>query len=124
MPTLKRRRIKPAILESDKETLVGVISISTYKPTNPLFALDKVSALLADMESKQKAAIAARGAYESQLDLAHDAEQGFHEAILGVRKQVLAQFGDDSPETRLVGMKRRSDYKKIRRKSVATTSQN
>jgi hypothetical protein len=116
MSNLKRRRIKQAVLESDKESLLGVSSIAAYKPTNTLFATDKISALMTDMVAKQNASFTAKGTYENLADAAQDAEQAFHEAILGMRKQVVAQFGDDSPEVRLIGMKRRSDYKKPTRK--------
>ena len=49
------------------------------------------------------------------LDTARDdaaaAEWAFHNAMLGGKDQVKAQFGDDSNELQSLGLKKKSEYK-------------
>jgi hypothetical protein len=52
---------------------------------------------------------------QADLDAARDdstaAEWAFHNAILGAKDQVIAQFGDDSNEVQSLGLKKKSEYK-------------
>ena len=47
-------------------------------------------------------------------------EWEFHNAMLGAKMQVTAQFGDDSDEVQAIGLKKKSEYKApTRRKQSA-----
>ena len=118
-----KRRIPDAVLDDDKTALIGLQSIVGYKPTNANYTVEKIVALATDWENKQKAAIAAKQAAETAMDDLVDAARLFHDAILGAKNQVVAQFGDDSNEIQTVGMKKRSDYKRpIRKNNKKTTA--
>lgn len=45
-------------------------------------------------------------------DTATTAERAFHNAMLVVKKQVSAQYGEDSDEVQAVGLKKKSEYKR------------
>jgi hypothetical protein len=58
---------------------------------------------------------------EAELDTARDeataAEWAFHNAMLGGKDQVKAQFGVDSNELQAVGLKKKSEYKSPKSKA-------
>jgi hypothetical protein len=45
------------------------------------------------------------------MDAARAAEWAFHNAMLGVKDQVIAQFGKDSNEVQALGLKKKSERK-------------
>ena len=44
-------------------------------------------------------------------DVVNAKERAFHNAMLGTKKQVVAQFGENSDEVQAVGLKKKSEYK-------------
>jgi hypothetical protein len=44
-------------------------------------------------------------------------EWEFHNLMLGVKEQVIAQFGKDSDQLQAIGLKRKSEYKPPKRRS-------
>jgi hypothetical protein len=61
------------------------------------------------------------------LDAARDATQAaewaLHHAILGVKRQVVAQYGPDSDAVQAIGLKKASDRKRpVRRARVAASA--
>lgn len=61
----------------------------------------------------QTAATAAK-----KIDTAIANEWAFHNNRLGVKTQVAAQCGDDSPQLQALGLRRKSDYKTPAKKKV------
>jgi hypothetical protein len=63
-------------------------------------------------------------AADAKRAAANAAEWEFHNAILGAKTQVTAQFGDDSDELAALGLKKKSEYKSPtrRRQEVEPTS--
>ncbi len=48
---------------------------------------------------------------EAARDTANAAEWAFHNAMLGAKDQIIAQYGDDSNEVQSLGLKKKSEYK-------------
>jgi hypothetical protein len=71
-------------------------------------------------QPRQLAEILAQQALATARDIACAAEWALHNAVLGARTQVRAQFGDDSNEVQAVGLKKASDRKRPARLSVRT----
>ena len=67
--------------------------------------------LVAAMQAAQKAEVQAFEAARIARDLAAKAEWALHNAVLGVKTQVAAQFGKDSGEIQMLGLKKTSEYK-------------
>ena len=61
----------------------------------------------------------AKRAYETARDNAVAGEWALHEVVLGIKQQVVSQYGDDSNEAQAVGLKKKSERKKSARKPKA-----
>jgi hypothetical protein len=63
------------------------------------------------MQGQQSAETQAEAAYKAARDNAVAAEWAFHNAVLGAKEQVIAQFGKDSNEVQAIGLKKKSERK-------------
>lgn len=106
------KRIRPGILQEDRDVLSAIKGFSTpvYKPANDAFSV-------ANIQAGQDAVVAAREIEvqkQGEADDARDdtvaAEWAFHNLVLGGKDQVIAQYGDDSGEVQAVGLKRKSEH--------------
>jgi hypothetical protein len=105
------RRISPAILQDDLESFAGLQGITNYAPSNAAYSLAAITAAKQSMEAAQTNATQAAVAAAAARDTANARERNFHDAIIGVRIQVTAQFGDNSDEVLAVKLKKKSEYK-------------
>ena len=90
------RRIAPAVLQADLESFAALQAITTYAPANAAYTLAAITALKQSMETKQTAETQAAANLAAARDGATDGEWGFHNAILGMKIQVNAQYGENS----------------------------
>ena len=117
MPTNGQRpRLRPVLVQADKDTLAALQAIPGYTPANPLYALDKVEAALAAYTQAQASEVQTQAAYEAARTAVYESERRFHDLILGVKEQVIAQFGSNSNEVAAVGLKKKSEYKRPNRR--------
>lgn len=113
------RRLSPAEIETDKTTLVAVSGLSDYAPVNPRYSIDAASRLEAAVEQAQREETRLLKALAAARDTAIAAEWALHEAMLGVKRQVLAQYGPDSDAVHALGLKKRSEKKRPSRRKAA-----
>ena len=113
------RRITSAVLGADREAFDALQGIAGYAPANPAFKTEAVKAARDRMDDLQREATQAEAAASAKRDAATAAEWDFHNAMLGAKVQVEAQFGPDSEEFSSIGMKKRSDYKRPTRRRQA-----
>jgi hypothetical protein len=96
-----------------------VKTLTDYNPANGAYRTDTVTALEAAMEQAQREETRLLKALAAARDAAIAAEWALHEAVLGVKRQVLAQYGPDSNAVHALGLKKRSEKKRpIRRKAA------
>jgi hypothetical protein len=113
------RRLTPAEIETDQATLVAVSGLTDYAPTNAAYGTRTVSTLETAMEQAQREETRLLKALAAARDAAMAAEWALHEAILGVKRQVLAQYGPDSDAIHTLGHKKRVEKKRpVRRKAA------
>jgi DNA-binding GntR family transcriptional regulator len=72
------------------------------------------------MDEEQETETQAEAAAKAARDDATAAEWDFHNAILGAKQQVTAQYGADSNEVQSVGLTKKSERAKPKRKSSAS----
>lgn len=114
------RRIASGVLGDDRAGFDALQGIAGYTPANPAFTVEKIKALRDRMDDLLREATQAEVAADAKRAAANAAEWEFHNAMLGAKVQVTAQFGDDSDEVAALGLKKKSDYKSpTRRKQVA-----
>jgi len=102
-------RIKPSTLQDDTDALAALKNIPGYTPANAKFALDKVQTVADTMTAKREAETQQQAALDAARDDATGAEWDFHNAILGVKEQVKAQFDGDSNEWQALGLTKKSE---------------
>ena len=112
----KTKRLNPLILKADADTITNLETIAGYKPANDAYTLAKAQALVTAHALAAAAEVKAEAAFKTARDIAVAAEQAFHTMALGVRDQVIAQFGKDSNEVQSIGLKKKSERKTAGRK--------
>ena len=106
------KRLRPAILQSDRDTLAAIGGITGYAPANAAFTLSKLQTSGSAMDAAQETETQAAGQADAARDDATAAEWDFHNAILGAKDQVRAQFGADSNEWQSLGLVKKSEFAK------------
>ena len=110
------RRLKPSILLADENGYAALEAITTYAPVNPAFSFKALAAARTDASKLRRAELEAHAAAAAMRDAVVAKEWEFHNLMLGVKTQVIAQFGIDSDELESLGRKKKSEYKSPGRK--------
>lgn len=106
------RRLRPAQIQEDRDAFAALESVAGYAPANPAYALTAVTAAQTNLNSAQQAEVQAVAAAAAARDSAVAREWEFHNLMLGVKEQIIAQFGKNSNEVQAVGLKKKSEYKR------------
>jgi hypothetical protein len=109
-------RLRPPQLQRDATIFASLTALNDYAPANKNYSLAAVQGISEAMKAAQRAELNAQNALASARDLAAAAEWEFHNAILRVKEQVIAQYGHDSNEVQALGVKKKSEYKAPGRK--------
>jgi hypothetical protein len=113
------KRLPPAKIGADESGFAALQAITGYTPINPAYTLNAVRTAHMELENLRRAEAQAAQALASARESAVAQEWEFHNLMLGVKEQVIAQFGKDSDEVQALGLKRKSDYKPPIRKSIS-----
>ena len=106
------KRIAPAVLQADRDSLAGLKTITNYSPANQEFteaALDTAETEMAEAQRIETQALAAAAAAR---DNAVAKEWAFHNKSVGMKDQVIAQFGRNSNQAQTVGRKKPSEVRR------------
>ncbi|MFZ5909025.1 MAG: hypothetical protein ACOYYU_03310 [Chloroflexota bacterium] len=115
----QNKRLTPAKKQADLEAYTALQALNDYAPANAAYAEAAVQSRLQALRSAQKAEVNAQNALAAARDAAVAAEWEFHNMILGVKEQVIAQYGRDSDQVQALGLKKKSEYKAPVRKAKA-----
>ena len=110
-------RVTPAKMQVDLDSYTAWQGITTYAPANTAYAKVAVTAKYTALKAAQDAEIAAQVALATARDAATAAEWEFHNTMLAVKEQVIAQFGKSSDQVQSLGLKKKSEYKAPARKT-------
>jgi hypothetical protein len=113
------KRLPPGKIEADESGFAALQAITSYTPINPAYSLDAVANAYLELENLRRAEAQAQAAMTAARDGAVAKEWEFHNLMLGVKEQVIAQFGKDSGEVEALGLKRKSEYKPPTRRSLS-----
>ncbi|HEY0404667.1 MAG TPA: hypothetical protein VGC89_03000 [Pyrinomonadaceae bacterium] len=105
------KRIRPAVLREDRDSLAAVKKISAYAPHDPALSTAALTALAANVDAAQEEEAQTEAAAAAARDRATALEWEFHNAIVGMRDQVTGQFRRESDEAQSVGRKKPSERK-------------
>ena len=109
MAKKKSARLSQRILSQDRQIAKAVLSFADYQPANKEFTAKRLREALDAIEQATKAEEAAMDALAKARDKAIRAESEFHEVVLGAKRQVVAQYGEDSDQITALGLKKKSE---------------
>ncbi len=109
MAKTKSARVSQRILKKDRQIAQAVLSLKDYKPANADFSAQRLQEALEKLKRAEEAEAAALEAAAKAREAAVSLETAFHELVLGAKRQVIAQYGDDSDEITSLGMKKKSE---------------
>jgi hypothetical protein len=113
----QNRRLTPKQIRTDQKVLEVIKSLSpSYAPANPRYNVADAEARHAAMLQAQAQEVEAHGKAAAARDAANASEWEFHNFILGVKPQVVAQYGTDSDQIQAIGLKKKSEHKRRRRR--------
>ncbi len=99
-------------MREDSEAYFGLMALEDYQPANPTFSKETMTQHYQVMLTAVEAEVNAANALAAARDTAVAAEWDFHNAMLGAKAQVVAQYGDDSDQVQSLGMKKKSEYRR------------
>lgn len=106
------RRIDTQTILADQTTMIAVQNFTDYNPNNPLYTKAALAEKQAKLDAARAAEIHAQNTLYALRDAATTAEWEYHQAVLGLKEQVIAQYGSDSDQVRALGLKKKSDRKR------------
>ena len=115
----QHKRLPPGKIEADDNGFAALERIKGYTPINNTYSLEAVRSAHEELHGLRRAAAAAQARAQAARESAVAKEWEFHNLMLGVKEQVIAQFGKDSDEVEALGLKRKSDYKPPKRRASA-----
>jgi hypothetical protein len=113
-------RAKPQVLETDEDALLALKTFTGYQPSNPVYTIATLTMKYDAMRAAQETEITAQNALSAARDAAVLAEWDFHDFLIGIKDQVIAQYGPDSDEVAALGLKKKS-ARKTRSRSTPTS---
>ena len=105
------RRLSNVIIDADREAFDALQGITNYAPANPAYSTATIKAARDRMDDAQRESTQADAEAAARRDALAVARSDFHDALLGAKVQVEAQFGSNSDEYASLGMKKKSAYK-------------
>ena len=105
-------QVNPKVLAKDRKTLVAVKALPFYDARNADFELPKLEAAASRLQAAEERFVLANAEWDTARDELAAAKRAFHDAMVGARGQVSAQFGRNSTEVQAVGLKRKSERKR------------
>lgn len=122
MASNPNNRVQAQTLLADREAYIAMQSMPDYTPANVSYSSAELVETYQAMEAAIAAEINAQNALKAARDAARKAERKFHEAILGAKDQVIAQYGVDSNQVQAMGLKKKSDRKRSARRVAAPST--
>jgi hypothetical protein len=111
------RRVTPAVLGEDREAFDALQAITNYAPANAVYRTETIKAARDRIDEAQRELTQAEAAVDARRAALTAAQWEFHNAMLGAKVQVEAQFGSNSDEYASLGNKKKSEYKRPARRS-------
>jgi cell division GTPase FtsZ len=109
------KRIAPSVLKEDNLALIGLRTLTDFVPSSPEFSAEGLLALQQEMEEAEDLLVEIVKSAATQRDRVARLQTTYHERLKQSKNQVVGQYGPDSPEVQVIGLKRQSEYRRPRR---------
>ncbi|WP_309715268.1 hypothetical protein [Armatimonas sp.] len=112
-----QKRVTPAQLQADRDTLIAAKALSDYAPRNNKYSVASADAAQLRNDNARTRVLRAKAELAAALDEERSSGVEFHEIGIGIRDEVMVQYGSSSDAYASVGRKKRSERKRPVRKS-------
>jgi hypothetical protein len=112
MSPRSKRRLSPLEIKADRDALVAVKELRTYTAVNPAYSIQAASELEAAMLRAQEEEAHVVEAVKDARAASFTAEWALHNAILGIKRQVIAQYDPDADIVHVFRLKKKSERKR------------
>ena len=112
----ENKRLAPIILKADQNAYISLSDFRDYQPANPACSRQYLAQILEEMRLARQKELNLEGALAAARDASRQAEWRFHNAMLDVKAQVIAQYGANSDEVQALGLKKKSERRKPSRR--------
>ena len=107
-------------LTADHETVKALQGMIDYQPLNPAYSSTQLMQLQATLTQAEQAEKEAEVALAQARAIRAETTHTYHDAVVGARAHVVAQYGPDSTAISLVGLTRKSERKRpVKRQATA-----
>lgn len=113
----QRKRLSPNQKAELKADLAGLKTIISYNPAKNELKTSEIEAIDTQLDSIDEQIVQTEAHLADLRNQSADIGSLYTKKIKGVHQQIIAQFGDDSPEYEAVGGKRTSNRAAPRRRS-------
>lgn len=110
------KRLNPSILAEDLEIFAALKGIQGYAPANPAYTVAAITIIDNNRATAKETEVQTTATADAARDDHVGFQWDFHNAMLGAKNQVVAQFGLDSNEAQAMKLKKKSEYKSPKRK--------
>jgi hypothetical protein len=114
------KRLPPDVIAADRELLRAVQSLSDYQPINSLYSIAIMQQQEACLTQAELTIVRLEEELKQARMVAIETSHALHTTGLGMKDQVIAQYGQDSTAVEIIGLTRKSAHKRpVRRKVTA-----
>lgn len=106
------KRLPPVVLQADQNAYTALLNFKEYQPANMSASQENVARALEEMRAARQNEMKLANALAAARDAARQAEWCFHNIMLDVKAQAIAQYGVDSDEVQALGLKKKSERRK------------
>ncbi|OUL27855.1 hypothetical protein BV378_08870 [Nostoc sp. RF31YmG] len=110
------RRLRPQLISQDITSWHGLQTISSYNTNRADASTAKLQQAYQAMLAQKQAETEKLTLYRAAADAARLAEWEFHNAVLAMKEVIRGQYGSDSDQAQAVGLKKKSERKRSKRK--------
>ncbi|MFN6516971.1 MAG: hypothetical protein RMY29_021005 [Nostoc sp. CreGUA01] len=112
------RRLSRQSISQDITSWHGLQTINSYDTTRTDASVDKLQQAYQAMLVQQQVETEKLTLYRAAADAARLAEWEFHNTVLAMKEVIRGQYGSDSDQAQAVGLKKKSDRKRSKRKKL------
>ena len=115
----RTKRLPPSVIAADRELLRAIQSLGDYQPINSTYSVAAMQQQEACLTQAELAIVRLEEELKQARVVAAETARALHTTGLGIKDQVIAQYGPDSMAIEIIGLIRKSERKRPTKRKVA-----
>jgi hypothetical protein len=113
------KRLPSSVIAADRELLRAVQSLSDYQPINSAYSVAVMQQQEACLTQAELTIVRLEEEIKQARLVAIETSHAMHNTGLGMKDQIVAQYGPDSTAIGIIGLTRKSEYKRPTKRKAA-----